>query len=116
MKEIDFAERRNAATAAKKKLIDKMKLAPKADDPAVIASRAEKARISASKALERGERDRLKREADVRQKADDAARALAEASAAQTELDAAAQRSVEEKAEQKAERDRRYAARKSRNR
>ena len=116
MKEIDFAERRNAAAAAKKKLIDKMKLAPKADDPAVVASRAEKARHKAARALERSERQRLKREAELRQKADEDARALAEAMAAQADLDAAAKRSLIEKAEQKAERDRRYAARKARKR
>jgi hypothetical protein len=116
MKEIDFAERRNAATAAKKKLIEKMQLAPKASDPAVIASREEKARRNAAKALERDERQRLKSEAEARQKAEDEARANAEALATQAELDAAAERSLAEKAEQKAERDRRYAARKARNR
>jgi hypothetical protein len=47
VKEIDFAERRNAATAAKKKLIEKMQQAPKANDPAVIATRAERARLIA---------------------------------------------------------------------
>lgn len=116
LERIDFAERRNAATTAKKKLIEKMKLAPKADDPKVIARRAAKAALSASNALLRDEGARLKREAGAQQKADDDARALADDIAAKSGLDAAAQRSLTEKAEQKAERDRRYAARKTRGR
>jgi hypothetical protein len=114
MKEIDFVERRNAASAARKQLVEKMQRAPKPDDPSVIASRAEKAAVKAANAAQRSERLRLKEEADVRQKAEDDARRLAEAIAARAELDAAAERSAAEKAEQKAERDRRYAARKNR--
>lgn len=116
MKEIDFVERRNAAAAAKKTLVEKMRRAPKADDPALVASRAEKASIRASNALQRDERNRLTREADLRQRAEDDARALAEEIAAKAEIEAAAQRSLTEKADQKAERDRRYAARKNRKR
>lgn len=113
---MDFVERRNAAIAAKKQLIEKMQNAPNADDPAVIAIQAERASLKAAHALQRSERVRLKAELDVRQKAEDDAGALAEAIAAKAELDAAAERSTAEKAEQKAERDRRYAARKNRNR
>jgi len=115
-KEMDFVERRNAAVASKKQLVEKMQRAPKSDDPAQIASRAEKASVKAANVLQRAERDRLKREADVRQKAEDAARASAEATAAKVELDAAAERAATEMAERKAERDRRYAARKNRSR
>lgn len=115
-KEIDFMERRNTAAAAKKQLVDKLQQAPKLDDPALLASRAERASIKAVNALQRAERAKVKREAEVRQKAEDDARALAAAAAAQAELDAAVERSAKEKAEQKAERDRRYAARKDRSR
>ena len=116
MKKIDFVERRATAAAAKKQLIEKMRQAPKSDDPAVIASRAEKARAKVANAVQRAERSRLAHESDVRQKAEDDARAAAEAIAAKAELDAAAERSVAEEAERKTERDRRYAARKIRNR
>jgi hypothetical protein len=115
-KEMDFVERRNAASAARRQLVEKMQRAPKANDPLVIASRAERAGLKAANAAQRSERIALKEEADVRQKAEEDARQRAEALAAKAELDATAARSAAEKAEQKAERDRRYAARKNRNR
>jgi hypothetical protein len=115
-KELDFVERRTAAAAAKKQLIERMQRAPKPDDPAVIAARAEKARVKEANALERAKRGQLVKEANLRQEAENEARAAAEAIAAKAELEAAAERSAMEQAEKKAERDRRYAARKNRNR
>ena len=116
VKEIDFVERRNAAAASKKRLVEKMQRAPKFDDPALIASRAEKTRLSAANALQRRERDQLRHDADIQQKAEEEAASLAEVQAAKAKVDASAARSATEKAEQKAERDRRYAARKNRSR
>jgi hypothetical protein len=112
VKEDNFVERRNAALAAKKALIEKSKA--KANDPALLASRAEKASIKASNAVQRAERERLKREEDARKKAEDEARAIADAIAAKARLEEAAEKEAALKAEQKAERDRRYAARKNR--
>lgn len=114
MREIDFAERRSSAAAAKKLLIQKMQQAPKHDDPAQIEKRAQKAELRAATALQRGKRDRLKREADAAQQAEDGARAEAVAVAERAQLEAAAQRAVEQKEKEKAKRDRRYAARKGR--
>lgn len=115
-KEMDFVERRSAAAAAKKQLVEKMQQAPKPDDPALVASRAEKTRIKEVNALQRAERAKLKHEADVRQKAEDHARTTQAAAMAQAELEAAAERATTDAADQKAERDRRYAARRNRNR
>ncbi len=115
-KQADFVERRNAAAAAKRQLVEKMQLAPKLDDPELIASRAEKTRLKAANAAQRAERDRLKREEDDRQKAEQDALAVSEASAEKARLEAAEERALTEQAEQKAERDRRYAARKNRTR
>ena len=67
-----------------KQLIEKVQRAPRHDDPALPGRRVEKANANAANTSRRGERDRLKREADVRQKAEDDARVLAEASAAKT--------------------------------
>ena len=50
LKQDDFAERLKTAAAAKKALLEKMKSAPKADDPEVMARRAEKAAQAAAKA------------------------------------------------------------------
>jgi hypothetical protein len=116
LKEMDFVERRNTAAAAKKQLVERMQQAPKHNDPAVIAKRAERADAKATNARQRTERDRLKREAEIQQKSQDDARAIELANAAKAEAEGAAKRSATEKAEQKAERDRRYAARKTRKR
>ncbi|MEP7240044.1 MAG: DUF6481 family protein [Devosia sp.] len=88
MKEIELVERRNAAAAAKRRLVEKMQRAPKFDDPALIASRAEKARVSAASALQRRERGRLKAEVEIQQKAEEEANSLAEAQGASAELQA----------------------------
>jgi len=116
LKEADFAERRKSADAAKKQLLEKLKSAPKPDDPEVVARRAEKAAQAAAREAQRAER-RLAKQAELeRQKAEEAARVEAEAARAKAEAEAEAERAVALLAEQKAERDRRYAARKGRKR
>ena len=64
----NFAERLKTAAAAKKQLLEKLKSAPKPDDPEVMARRAEKAAAAAAKAADRAERERLKQEAAARQR------------------------------------------------
>ena len=115
-KQADFVERRNAAAAAKTQLLEKMRQAPKLDDPERIARRAEKSKLKAANAAQRAERERMKREADARQQAQEEALALSSAKAETARLEAEAERAAAEQAEQKAERDRRYAARKNRTR
>lgn len=114
VKQIDFAERRDAAAAAKKLLIQKMQQAPKHDDPAQVEKRAAKAELKEANALQRSERNRLKLEADAKKQAEDEALAAAAAEAEKAQLAAAAERAAEQKEREKAKRDRRYAARKSR--
>ena len=50
-----FAERRKAAAEAKKLLLKKFETAPKADDPEMVAKRAEREAISAARELRRAE-------------------------------------------------------------
>lgn len=100
-----FAERRKAANEAKKRLLEKVAPALRPDTPEAVARRAEKVATAAAREQRRIERDRLKVEAAEREKAAAAERAEAEAAAI-----------AAQEAERKAERDRRYAARKARQR
>jgi len=88
---IDFAERAQAAAAARKAALEKFKSRPSLDDPEV------QARLAERKAFAEAREARLTERA--RQKAEDAARIAAEEAAAKKE---------------KAARDARYAARKAR--
>jgi hypothetical protein len=118
-----FAERRKAAAEAKKLLLKKFETAPKADDPEMVAKRLEREAIAAARELRRAEREQLKQEARERQLAEAAAQTEAATAAERQEAEAreaAAKdriaRVIADEAERKAERDRRYAARKARQR
>lgn len=117
-KEAGFAARRDASAEAKKQLLKKFAAAPKPDDAQVRARLAEKAAIAAAREARRAERDRLKLEELDRRTAEAAAKAQAEAAAAEAAAAAAKalEPAVPTEAERKAERDRRYAARKARKR
>jgi len=115
-KESGFAERRKTADEAKKLLLQKFAAAPKVDDPEVIAKRAEREAAAIARTERQAERDREKAEA---REAAKIAKAEAEATAAADAIarEAAAEQQKELSAEErKAERDRRYAARKARQR
>ena len=103
-------ERRNSAAESKLKLLERFKSASKADNPKRLAKRAEREAIAAAR--------EVRREANakklIQEKAKAAARELAEAAAHEAELTRQADQAVAEEAERKAERDRRYAARKKR--
>ena len=112
-----FADRAEAAAAAKKAMLEKFRAKPAADDPAVLARAVERKAIAEAREIRAAERARLK---EI-----EAARLLAEDKARQAELAALAaaeeqrkieqaQRDEEIKAQRKAERDARYAARKAR--
>jgi hypothetical protein len=123
----NFSERRNSAAEARNILLDKFKVAPKSDDPELVARRES---IAAARAVRQAERDRLKQERLERERAEAAAaaeaelRAIAEAEAvakAEVEAREAEQkrltaRVVTDEAERKAKRDAKYAARKARQR
>ena len=118
-----FADRRKAAAEAKKLLLKKFEAAPKPDDPEMQAKLAERKANADAREARRAERDRLKQEEHERQLAE--AAALTEAANAEARAEAEAReaiardriaRVVADEAERKAERDRRYAARKARQR
>ncbi len=129
-KENGFADRRKSSAEAKMRLLEKFESAPKPDDPVMLAKRAELAAISVAREERRAERERLKQEISDCQKAEAAAlkdaeaKAIAEADAklkAEAEAAKESQKKLVElvianEAVRKAERDRRYAARKARQR
>jgi hypothetical protein len=120
----DFQDRRKHATEARDALLAKMRAAPRPDDPAMVAKRQEREALAQTRAAQKAERERLKREQDelaakaaaeaARLAAEEAARTAAEeaelVAALKAEQEAA---DVALKAEQKAARDARYAARKA---
>ena len=112
----DFASRRKSADEARSKLLDSLKRAPKPTDPEVVARREERLAMAAAREARQTEKNRLKQEAAERQAAQAAAEALAKAEALKAEIKASSERAAIEEAAQKAERDRRYAARKTRKR
>lgn len=108
----NFADRRKDAEEARKTLLKKFAKAPGADDPRVRA-KAEERRATAERREQRqAERERVKAEQAEQARLDAIARSEAEQAASLAEEE----RRVAEAAEQKAERDRRYAARKARRR
>lgn len=115
----ELNERRAAAAEARKLLLKKFDSAPKADDPEVVAKRLEREAIAAAREARKAERDRLAEEERLRKLAE--AEAIAQAAAAEADARAAEAnnriaRVVLDEAERKAERDRRYAARKAKQR
>ena len=116
-----FTDRRQDAMEAKQKLLDKLKTAPKADDPEVIARRLEREAVAKAREVRHAERARLKLEEEARKAAQDVADAEAayaaehaERIAREEEEKARAERAVADMAAMKEKRDKRYAARKAR--
>ena len=120
-KDDSFAERRKAAAEAKLHLLKKFQSAPKPDDPEMVAKRGEREAIAAARAERQAERARLKQleqerlQAEAEARAREAeAQARAEAEAREAEKKNLVARLLADEAARKAERDRRYAARKAR--
>lgn len=113
----EFSERRKAAAEAKQDLLKKFATAPKFDDPAMAAKRAEREVIIKAREARRAEREEAKRLEHERQ-LEEATAALAvanaEAEAQAAEKNRLIERVIADEAARKAERDRRYAARKAR--
>ncbi len=127
-REKDIFERRDAANAAKRAMLEKFKAKPAADDPAVLARQAERKAILEARAIRDAEKARLKQEKLAREAqeraereaAAEAARRAAEEAARteskkrETEENERITRLLADEAERKAKRDARYAARKAR--
>ena len=116
-----FAERRKSAENAKRELLAKFASTPKSTDPAMQERLAAREAVAAAREARRAERDALK--AAEKERLLMAAAALtaaaqaqekAVAEAAQAEIDNRNSRVMADEAARKAERDRRYAARKAR--
>jgi len=114
--DMGFAERRKAASDAKTRLLEKVAHALKPDTPEALARRAEKVAAAEARDKRRAERDRLKQEAAERERNEAMTRAEAISAAAALAKETEAKRLVVDEAQSKAERDRRYAARKARKR
>ncbi|MBZ9790989.1 DUF6481 family protein [Rhizobium sp. 3T7] len=116
-----FAERRKTAHEARLKLLTKFASAPKPTDPAMRERLAAREAAAVARTARRAERDALKAAENERVLADTAALAAAaevheraEAEARQAEVNNRTACVVADEAARKAERDRRYAARKAR--
>jgi len=116
-----FAERRKTAQEARLKLLTKFASAPKSTDPAMQERLAARQAAAVARTARRAERDALKAAENERVLADTAALAAAaevheraEAEARQAEVNNRTACVVADEAARKAERDRRYAARKAR--
>lgn len=117
----DFASRRNAAAKAKTALLEAHRAAKQAAEPTRVERQEERIGIAAARDLRRAERDQAKQEEQARVKAEElkeeaeaAAAANADAVARETALNGRVSRVFEDEAVRKALRDRRYAERKSR--
>lgn len=109
-KEPKFADRQKAAQEARQKVLEKFRAQPAPDDPEVIKRREEREAIAARREQSRLEREAAK--AEEKRLAEEAA--AADAARIVREEQEAAARLLAEEADQKAKRDARYAARKTR--
>ncbi|HEV7415822.1 MAG TPA: DUF6481 family protein [Tianweitania sediminis] len=118
-KENTFVDRRDTSLNAKKQLLDRIKSAPKPSQTELDHKQAEKAAAALARETRQAERQRLKKAEAERLLAEEEALAQAQVSA-QLSREAQATENSEtqaaEAAERKADRDRRYAARKARQR
>lgn len=117
----ELADRRSAAANAKAALLNAYRAAKEVAEPTRLAKQAERVSLAQARDARRAERDRLKIEERTRleakaseEKAVAEASALAEEEARENAENARIARVVEDEAARKAERDRRYAARKAR--
>lgn len=109
-----LTDRQQNSNKAKQALIQKMREAPKPDDPEVVARRAAKAALLAANKADR-ERRRAEKEAAIRAEAEREAAAQAAALAeAERKKREETEKIATLLADQKAARDARYAARKNR--
>ncbi|WP_018431299.1 DUF6481 family protein [Hoeflea sp. 108] len=117
----DFVDRRSTAADAKAHLLNAYRTAKEIAEPTRLARQAERVTLVEARDARRAERNRLKLEEQTRleliaaaEKATAAAAATAETEARKGAENARIARLVEDEAARKAERDRRYAARKAR--
>jgi hypothetical protein len=112
-----FSDRASASAAAKQALLEKFKQRPAPDDPAMLALAAERRAIAEAREVRAAERRAAKEAEAARLREEERLREI-ERKAAEAEAQRLAvqerARQLQLLADQKAERDRRYAARKAR--
>jgi len=113
-REKSFGDRMNAAAEARKATLQRILSRPGADDPAVIAQKAERAAIVAAREARAAARNEAKLAAEERTRIETEARVAREQQEAVEKAAQDAVRATVLAAEQKAARDARYAARKAR--
>jgi hypothetical protein len=114
-----FAERRETSLKAKNQLLERIKSAPKPDQAELDRRSAEKAAAAIARETRQGEQQRIKEAAAQHDRAQAEALLQSEAQArlaSDAENAQAAVNSAAQEVERKLERDRRYAARKARQR
>lgn len=109
-----FAERRKTAENARRELLMKFASAPKATDPAMQERLAAREAVAAARTARRAERDATKAAENERLLSEVATLAEAAEAARQSEINNRIARAAADEIGRKAERDRRYAARKAR--
>lgn len=112
-----FTDRAEAATAARKAMLEKFHAKPAPDDPAVLARAAERKAIVEARAVRAAERRRIQEAEEARRAAEEQARLAELAAQAEAEAQRKAEQAIRDeeiKAQRKALRDARYAARKAR--
>jgi hypothetical protein len=107
-------ERLDRAAKAKQQILEKFRARPPADDPTVVARAAERKAIAEARELREKERaERKRKEAEERAQREAIEKAERDARERREAIEKVI-RDAAEAAERKAERDRRYAARKAR--
>lgn len=112
-----FTDRRDEAAAAKRALIERFKARPPADDPAVVARAAERKAVAEAREIRTVERSKKKQAEDLQRQAELRMQQEAEARVAEEAAAKAVEQAARDEAirnERKAQRDAKYAARKSR--
>ena len=119
----DFSDRRSAAADAKASLLQRYRAAKEAAEPTRLARQAERLAVATARQERRAERERVRLEEQERLHKEAAERQAAADAAVNAELEARraadinrVTRVIEDEAARKAERDRRYANRKARQR
>lgn len=108
-----FQDRASNSTAAKQAMLERFRARPPADDPEVVARKAEREAVRVAREARTAERDRLRRENEARLEAERIAREKADKERKEREDLERIERELALEAARKAARDARYAARKA---
>jgi hypothetical protein len=112
----DFNDRRETAQSAKQAMLERFKARPPADDPELLAKQAERAAVAEARQKRRAEREAIRKAEEERIAAEKLATELAELQRKEEDARRRAEAEALQDAARKAQRDLRYATRKSKKR